>query len=203
MIPDHMLKDIISFVRGSIPLDEITAPKELMEAHGEINIRGELEGYCYLKYKDGTSYVGKMANGETEGTYEYIVQAWSITIGFTHLKLQENKSFALVLDDKYEINFGFIQHTKEILVACYLQPFKVQDLDHEKRYELYDTLLKANFAFNDTGKGTLGICPKGEQVVFSMSRELRYLNVTRFQEMFDHVVKMSEKWDKQLTQMFK
>eukprot|EP00483_Globobulimina_turgida_P008049 UN08065 len=145
-------------------------------------------------------YEGQMCNGQTQGTWEYLVQTWAISVGFTHIKLQDNHSFALTLDDKYEINFGLLKNSKEILIVSYVKNIKIQELKDEIRLQLYGKLLKANFAFTDTGQysGALGICPNAEYVVFSVTIELKDMDVKKFSALFDHVVKASENWEKQI-----
>eukprot|EP01084_Bolivina_argentea_P116588 207125_1 len=204
IISDHLLFLIISFTRGKLPINQIKKPLKLVEAYGEINRRKQLEGYCFLRYTDGKTYEGHICNGEIKGTWEYLAQSWAISIGFTNLDLQENGSFALVLDDKYEINFGLLSKTNEILCVGYLKT-KIAEMKNETRLQLYETLLQANFAFKDTASngysGALGVCPTAQNITFSVTQSFEGTDVKTMSKLFDYVVQASEKWQKKINEI--
>jgi len=198
--PDHLLSLVVSFFRSQIHPNRIRKPEEVAAAYGELNERNQLDGFCYLKYKNGKYYQGMLSNGEIYGSYAYMVQSWAKVIGFTHMQLQENQSFALVIDDRFEFNFGLLKASNMLLIVSYFKHFKVKELSDAIRMKLYQKMLTKNF---ESSKGALGICPKGEQVTMNWQFDMQYMHIKKFNTVFSRTIDMSEKFEVYLKELQK
>jgi hypothetical protein len=122
---------------------------------------------------------------------------FSKALGFESLP---NDCFALSVDNKFDINVGYQEESEEIIFVSYIAP--LANTQDDTNNFMKDMLL-ANYA-NDLSfcSGSLGLCPEGKHIVFSVKAAIRELDLPELLKIFDHIICISQQWyDKSIGQV--
>jgi hypothetical protein len=114
---------------------------------------------------------------------------FSKALGFESLP---NDCFALSVDNKFDINVGYQEESEEIIFVSYIAP--LANIQDDTNHFMKDMLL-ANYANGlSFCSGSLGLCPEGKHIVFSVKAAIRELDLPELLKIFDHIICISQQW---------
>ncbi|WDE07433.1 type III secretion system chaperone [Thalassomonas viridans] len=125
--------------------------------------------------------------------YTTIMQGVFKLLGLELVDVKPNGAFALNADDGTSIEISYQKETREIVIISY-----IANVFPGYKYELFEMLLKANFACKDSGFASFGLSPDGQYAVLSNVIPIDSASLAVMDQVLAEIMIISQHWVEKL-----
>ena len=120
---------------------------------------------------------------------DYLLKELGETIGLPELSLDDKRYVCIVSDDGVVLNLDYFEDEDTLVMYT-----TVGEIPEDKRLELYEEMLKANFFWENTAGATLCLDPEVNLALLMANVTVADMDMPKLMQVLDHFTRLTWAW---------